>query len=71
MRDLTEQGYSAGQSLMPQKDPRFDLTLRENIDQQITHAEARVKELHETKARLEASNLLDTRIDDLTRAMRF
>jgi hypothetical protein len=50
---------------------RLDVTLRQNIDQQIEQAEKRVADLKDIKQRLEASNLLDTRIDDLQSAMRW
>lgn len=46
-------------------------TLRQNIDLRIQSAEAEVKKLTDTKARLEASGLLDTRIEDLQQAMRW
>ena len=49
----------------------IDTTLRKNIDLRIQQAEAEVKKLTETKARLEASGLLDTRIEDLQQAMRW
>jgi hypothetical protein len=48
-----------------------DITIRENIDRQIEAAEDRVKLLQETKARLESSGLLDTRIEDLEVSMRW
>lgn len=47
------------------------MTLRENIDQQIKSAEERVADLIATKARLESSGILDTRISDLQAAMRW
>lgn len=50
---------------------RRDITLRKNIDAQIEQAQERLAELQQTRERLEESNLLDTRIDDLERAMRF
>lgn len=49
----------------------IDTTLRKNIDMRIAEAEAEVKRLTDTKARLEASGLLDTRIEDLQQAMRW
>ncbi len=61
---------AAGDMLTVAKARRTDITLRQNIDIQIANAEARVKELHETKDRLEKSGMLDTRIDDIQRAMR-
>lgn len=48
-----------------------DTTLRKNIDMWIEAAQAEVKKLTDTKARLEASGLLDTRIEDLQQAMRW
>lgn len=50
---------------------KLDITMRENIDEQIKGAEARVAQLQEIKSRLEKSNLLDMRIDDLKQAMRW
>lgn len=50
---------------------RLDITLRQNIDEQIVQARAHVKALEETKARMETSGILDARIDDIQRAMRF
>ena len=50
---------------------RLDITLRQNIDQRIQQAQAHVKELEETKERMEKSGILDMRIDDIQRAMRF
>lgn len=47
------------------------VTLRENLTLQLTLARNRVKELEEAQARLEKSGLLDTRIDDLQKAMRW
>jgi len=53
------------------KQRRLDVTMRQNIDAQIKAAEDYVTQLKETKARLESSGILDTRIDDIQRAMRF
>ena len=50
---------------------RLDITLRQNIDERIKQAMANVKELEETKERMEKSGILDMRIDDIQRAMRF
>lgn len=50
---------------------RIDITLRQNIDEQISHAEARLQELKDAKARLEASAIIDMRIDDIQAAMRW
>jgi phage-related protein len=66
---VAKQTYAAGQVVGAQR--RLEVTLRQNIDQQIAQAEAHVKTLQETKARMEASGVLDLRIDDLNRAMRF
>lgn len=63
-------GYSgAGASELQRR--RLDITLRQNIDERIKQAQAQVKELEETKDRMEASGILDMRIDDIQRAMRF
>jgi len=50
---------------------RLDITLRQNIDERIKQAQAHVKELEDTKTRMEKSGILDMRIDDIQRAMRF
>jgi hypothetical protein len=50
---------------------RLDITLRQNIDERIKQAEAHVAELEATKVRMEKSGILDMRIDDIQRAMRF
>jgi hypothetical protein len=50
---------------------RLDITLRQNIDEQILQAKARVKSLEETKDRLSSSGMLDMRIDDIQQAMRW
>ena len=50
---------------------RLDITLRQNIDERIKQATAAVKELEETKDRMEKSGILDMRIDDIRRAMQF
>ena len=60
----------AGQELMA-KQRRLDVTLRENIDEQIKQAEEHVATLRATKDRMEKSGILDMRIDDIQRAMRF
>jgi hypothetical protein len=49
---------------------RLDITLRQNLDEQIVIAEKRVAELKVTKERLEKSGILDSRIDDIYQAMR-
>lgn len=50
---------------------KLDITLRENIDGQIVQAEKRLQELKDAKARLEASAIIDMRIDDIQAAMRW
>ena len=50
---------------------RLDITLRQNIDERIKQAQAHVAELEATKTRMEASGILDMRIDDIHRAMQF
>ena len=50
---------------------RLDITLRQNIDERIKQAMAHVKELEDTRERMEKSGILDMRIDDIQRAMRF
>lgn len=50
---------------------RMDITLRQNIDERIKQAQAHVAELEATKNRMEASGILDMRIDDIRRAMQF
>ena len=58
----------AGQQLQAR---RLDITLRQNIDERIKQAQAHVAELEATKTRMEASGILDMRIDDIRRAMQF
>ena len=50
---------------------RLDITLRQNIDERIQEAQARVVALEATKARMEVSGILDMRIDDIQEAMRW
>lgn len=50
---------------------RLDITLRQNIDERIKQAQAHVVELEATKTRMEASGILDMRIEDIQSAMRF
>ena len=50
---------------------RMDITLRQNIDERIKQAQAGVAELEATKGRMEKSGILDMRIDDIRRAMKF
>lgn len=46
------------------------MTLRQSFDAQITAADAHATELRARKERLEASGILDMRIEDLSVAMR-
>ena len=46
-----------------------DITLRQNLAAQIEMCEARLRELNETRDRLEKVGILDMRIDDAARAM--
>ena len=62
---------AVGGMLVPGQQRRLDITLRQNIDQRIAEAQANVKTLEETKARMEKSGILDMRIDDIQRAMRW
>ena len=66
-----EKNYPVESGIATQQARRLDITMRQNIDAQIKQAEDRVAELKATKERLEASNMLDVRIDDIQRAMRF
>lgn len=50
---------------------RLDITLRQNIDERIKQANAKVAELEATKTRMEKSGILDMRIDDIRSAMQF
>lgn len=50
---------------------RLDITLRQNIDERIKQAQAHVAELEATKDRMEASGILDMRIEDIRSAMQF
>lgn len=50
---------------------RIDITLRQNIDEQIAAAERHVADLKAAKERMEMSNILDMRIDDIQAAMRW
>lgn len=64
---MAAQGIGA---LMPTA-RRLDITIKENIDEQIAHAEKRLDDLKAIRDRLSASGLMDTRIDDLQQAMRW
>lgn len=46
-------------------------TIRQNLDQRIAMHKAAITRLEATKARLEASNLLDVPIGDLREAMNY
>ena len=50
---------------------RLDVTLRQNIDQQIVQAEKHLAELKATKERMEGSGILDQRIADIQQALRW
>lgn len=50
---------------------RPDITLRQNLDDQITMAEKHLQGLKDARARLEASGILDSRIEDIQQAMRW
>lgn len=60
----------AAQATMPAQ-RRLDITIGQNLDEQIKQAEARLQELRDTKDRMEQSGILTTRIDDLQRALRW
>lgn len=68
MQGLVEYGR---ETELPFKQRRLDVTLRQNLDEQIAKADAHAAYLRETKARMEASGILDMRIEDLSTAMRF
>ena len=55
----------------PVEGRRLDITLRQNIDEKIKQAEAQVALLKATKERMEKSGILDVRIDDVQRVMRW
>jgi hypothetical protein len=50
---------------------KVDITIGENLDEQITYAEKRLADLIATKKRLETTGLLTSRIDDLRQAMNY
>lgn len=50
---------------------RLEVTLGENIDEQINMAQKRLDDLKASKERLKKTGLLDSRIDDLQVAMRY
>lgn len=57
---------AAGQTVQARK---LDITLRENINAQIERLTEHLKELQDTRDRLEKIGILDMRIDDVQRAM--
>lgn len=63
--------YEVAKTAMIAGGRRLDITLRQNIDERIKQAHAVVAELEATKERMEKSGILDMRIDDIQRAMRF
>jgi hypothetical protein len=63
--------YAEKESAMIAHQRRLECTLRQNIDEQIAQAKAAVATLEQTKDRMEKSGILDMRIDDIQRAMRF
>lgn len=65
------QEYQGGQLAKMGGTRRLDITLRQNIDERIKQAQAHCAELEATKTRMEASGILDMRIDDIRRAMQF
>lgn len=50
---------------------RLDITLRQNLDERIAEAQAKIKELIAAKDRMEKSGLLDMRIQDIQEALRW
>lgn len=65
---MVPQAYPAELSA---KQRRLDVTLRQNIDQQIAQAQKHVASLEDAKKRMESSGILDMRIDDIQSAMRW
>lgn len=61
----------AGEAAEAKSSRRLDITIKENIDEQIVNAEKRLEDLKAVRERLNASGLMDTRIDDLQQAMRW
>lgn len=57
--------------MLAQQNRTPSATLRENIDAQIIGLQKQVAELEATKDRMQKSGILDMRIDDIQRAMRF
>jgi chaperonin cofactor prefoldin len=50
---------------------RTDITLRQNLEDQIVQAEKKLQGLKDARDRLEKSGILDTRIEDIQLAMRW
>lgn len=50
---------------------RPDITLRQNLDDQIVMAEKNLQRLKDARDRLEKSGILDSRIEDIQTAMRW
>lgn len=48
---------------------RPDVTLRQNLEDQIAQAETRLQALKDARDRLSASGILDSRIEDIHTAM--
>lgn len=74
MNGATEKYYpqttaQAGLGTIGRRNP--DITIRQNIDEQIVMAEKRLAELQAIRDRLKASGLMDTRIADLQQAMQW
>ena len=68
-RNYPSEAKVAGGAMLQAR--RLDITLRQNIDERIQEAQARVVALEATKARMEVSGILDMRIDDIQEAMRW
>lgn len=74
MNEASEKYYppttiQAGLGTIGRRNP--DITIRQNIDEQIVMAEKRLSELQAIRDRLNASGLMDTRIADLQQAMQW
>jgi hypothetical protein len=74
MNEASEKYYpqaDVGRGLAPIGRRNPDITIRQNIDEQIVMAEKRLSELQAIRDRLNASGLMDTRIADLQQAMQW
>lgn len=74
MNEASEKYYpqaKVGQGLAQIGRRNPDITIRQNIDEQIVMAEKRLSELQAIRDRLNASGLMDTRIADLQQAMQW